>query len=315
MLAAWQVIAIAAVAVCCIGAWVFRTQGGRAALVMLAFAAAALTCVWISYEELPVEAWRRGSLAHSLAIFALPAIAAAGVAIVRARRGSSDRGRFLLPWRSWLLLACLWCGPSLLLYISQLAPFTGSGVPDVSFANSMWWAASSVVIYVSIPVLYAVAVRQRIRSYGLSLGFVRTEGIFIALIAPVVLVMVWLVSADERFQTVYPFYDFESGGDNAFVKLLMFEAAYGATFVALEFFFRGFLVFAGHPVLGIHAIPAMAFAYCLLHLGKPLPECASSLIGGLILGYVALRVRSIAAGVVAHLTIAWGMDAFVISRA
>ena len=315
MLAAWQVLTVAAVAVGCIAAWVSRTQGRRAAFVMLAFAAAALCCVWISYVELPVEAWRRGSLTHSLAIFALPMLAATIVAIVRARRGSGDRGRFLLAWRSWLLLACLWCGPALLLYVSQLAPFTGADLPDVSFANSMWWAASSVVIYVSIPVVYAAVARQRIRSYGLSLGFVRTEGIFIALIAPIVLVMVWLVSADERFQSVYPFYDFENGGDSAFVKLLVFEAAYGATFVALEFFFRGFLVFAGYPVLGVHAIPAMAFAYCLLHLGKPLPECASSLIGGLILGYVALRVRSIAAGVVAHLTIAWGMDAFVISRA
>ena len=313
MLAAWEIMLIAGVAVCAIAAWVYRAHGRTAAIVMLCFAAASLACVWVSYMELPVERWRHGSLLHSLAVFALPGAAATAVALVLARRNKTP-ARFLLPGSSWLFLACLWCGPALLLYISQLAPFTGSGVGDVSFANSLWWAASSVLIYVSIPVLYALVARQKVRSYGLSLGFVRSEGIFIALIAPVVLVMVWLVSADERFQTVYPFYDYANGGDNAFAKLLIFEAAYGATFVALEFFFRGFLVFAGYPVLGIHAIPAMAFAYCLLHLGKPMPECASSLIGGLILGYVALRVRSIAAGVVAHLTIAWGMDAFVVSR-
>ena len=313
MLAAWQVMLIAAVAVAVIAAWVHRTHGRRASVVMLAFAAAALTCVWISYQDLPVESWRRGSLWHSLAIFALPGAAATAIALVRARRG--PRGRFVMPGRSWLLLGCLWCGPALLLYVSQLAPFTGSDLPDVSFANSMWWAATSIAIYVSIPVVYALIARQKVRSYGLSLGFVQSEGIVIALIAPVVLVIVWLVSADERFQAVYPFYDYANGGDGTLVKLLAFEAAYGATFVALEFFFRGFLVFAGYPVLGIHAIPAMAFAYCLLHLGKPMPECASSLVGGLILGYVSLRLRSIAAGVVAHLTIAWGMDAFVISRA
>ena len=315
MLAAWQVMLIASLAVAVIAAWVRRVHGGRAALVMLAFAAASLACVWISFEELPVEQWRHGGLLHGLAIFALPAAAATAVAIVRVRRGSAARGRFLLPGRSWLLLACLWAGPPILLYVSQLAPFTGSDLPDISFANSAWWAGSSILIYVSIPVLYAAITRQRVRSYGLSLGFVRSEGVFIALIAPVMIVLVWLVSADERFQSVYPFYDYAHGGEGTIGKLLAFEALYGATFVALEFFFRGFLVFAGYPVLGIHAIPAMAFAYCLLHLGKPMPECASSLIGGLILGYIALRVRSIAAGVVAHLTIAWGMDAFVISRA
>jgi hypothetical protein len=55
----------------------------------------------------------------------------------------------------------------------------------------------------------------------------------------------------------------------------------------------------------------MAFAYCLLHLGKPMPECAASLVGGLILGFVSLRLKSIAVGVVAHLTLAWGVDAAV----
>ncbi|MGI9197202.1 MAG: CPBP family glutamic-type intramembrane protease [Candidatus Nanopelagicales bacterium] len=315
MLAAWQVMVIAALAVVVIAAWVRRVHGTQAALVMLAFAGAALACVWVSFEEFPVEQWRHGSLLHGLALFSLPAAAAALVAVVRVRRGHAARGRFLLAGRSWLLLGCLWAGPALLLYVSQLAPFTGSDLSDISFANSAWWAGSSILIYVSIPVLYAAIARQRVRSYGLSLGFVRSEGVVIALIAPVMIVLVWLVSADERFQAVYPFYDYAHGGDGAIGKLLAFEALYGATFVALEFFFRGFLVFAGYPVLGIHAIPAMAFAYCLLHLGKPMPECASSLVGGLVLGYVALRVRSIAAGVVAHLTIAWGMDAFVISRA
>ena len=182
MLAAWQVMLIAAVAVAVIAAWVYRTHGRRASVVMLAFAAAALTSVWISYQGLPVESWRRGSLWHSLAIFALPGAAATAVALVRVRRGA--RGRFFLPGRSWLLLACLWCGPALLLYVSQLAPFTGSDLPDISFANSMWWAATSIAIYVSIPVVYALIARQKVRSYGLSLGFVQSAGIVIALIAP-----------------------------------------------------------------------------------------------------------------------------------
>ena len=157
-------------------------------------------------------------------------------------------------------------------------------------------------------VAYARFTGQSVRSYGLSVRFVRSEAALIALIAPVALVIVWLASADQRFLDTYPFYSGEGW------SLVAFEAAYGATFVALEFFFRGFLVFAGQPVLGVHAVPVMAFAYCLLHLGKPMPEAVSSLIGGLILGYLALRLRSILAGVVAHLTIAWGMDSFVLSR-
>lgn len=302
MLAAWEVMAIAVVAILLIGEFVRRTYGPRAALVMLALAVASLTVVWIAYEVWPIEQWRRGNLAVGLAIFALPALA--GV-IIAWRRGVLSRSAIGF-------LVALWATPALLLHLSQLRLFDSAA--DPSFAHSLWWAAVTLTIYIAVPVAYALFTGQAIRSYGLSLGFIRSEAAFIALLAPAIVVLVWLVSSDERFLRTYPFYDYESGGDNALVKLLVFEVAYGATFVALEFFFRGFLVFAGLPILGVHAVPVMAFGYCLLHLGKPMPECASSLIGGLILGYVALRLRSIAAGVVAHLTMAWGMDAFVVGR-
>ena len=306
MLAGWQVITLAAVAVLVIFAVVWHVHGGRAAAVVLALSGASLLCVWISYEVLPVEQWRRGSLVNGLLVFALPGAAAVVIALARARRGTR------LTRDGWLFLALLWATPAVLLYVSQWQPASAGSDPD--FTNSMWWSVSTIAIYVAVPVAYAAIARQSVRGYGLSLKFARTEGALIVLVAPVVLVMVWLISADARFLQTYPFYDVASGGDGAWLKLLVFELAYGATFVALEFFFRGFLVFAGLPVLGIHAVPVMAFAYCLLHLGKPMPECASSLVGGLILGYLAVRFRSIAVGVVAHLTIAWGMDASVLSR-
>lgn len=295
MLSAWQVTTLAAAAATVIALWVRRSYGGRAAAVMAATAALALGCLWVAYQVAPVEAWRRDSLPVGLAIFALPALAAAAIALRRHRhRGLGVSGI------AYLLL--LWATPAVLLFVSQRHPF------DSEFANLMWWAASTIAIYVCVPVAYAKATGQPVRGYGLSLAFVRREGVLIALIVPVALALVWLVSDDARFQQTYPFYSGTGW------SLLGFEMAYGATFIALEFFFRGFLVFAGQPVLGVHAVPLMAFAYCLLHLGKPMPEAASSLIGGLVLGYLALRLRSILAGVVAHLTMAWGMDAAVLSR-
>lgn len=297
MLAAWQVITLAALAATGIALWVRRTYDGRAAAITASLSAAALACLWLAYEVIPIEQWRRESLPIGLAIFALPAATAVAIALVRARRTVTRP-----TLAATVYLTALWATPAILLYVSQRKPFNGD------LANLLWWAATSIAIYILVPVIYARTFGQSVRGYGLSVSFVRTEGILIALIAPVALAIVWLASADQRFLDTYPFYK----GDGW--SLVAFEVAYGASFVALEFFFRGFLVFAGQPVLGIHAVPVMAFTYCLLHLGKPLPEAASSLIGGLILGYLALRLRSILAGVVAHLTIAWGMDAFVLSR-
>jgi hypothetical protein len=297
VLEAWQAIAIAGAASLLISLWVRREHGGRAAAVMLALAGATLACIWVAYEVLPVEQWRKESLPVGLAIFALPALAGVTIAVTRARSEGSR-----LHGVDALYLALLWITPAALLYVSQRRPF-GSELADL-----LWWAATSLAIYSIVPIVYARISGQSVRGYGLSARFVRSEATLVLLIAPVALTIVWLASADQRFLDTYPFY----GGDGW--SLILFEAAYGATFVALEFFFRGFLVFAGQPVLGVHAVPVMAFAYCLLHLGKPMPEAVSSLIGGLILGYLALRLRSILAGVVAHLTIAWGMDASVLSR-
>ena len=297
MLATWQVILLAAAVLILLALWVRREHGARAATVMLGIAAASLACVWLAYEVIPVEQWRKESLPVGLAIFALPALVGVGIAVTRARaEGTRVRGT------DTLYLVLLWATPAVLLYVSQRRPF-GSDLADL-----LWWAGSTIAIYVLVPVAYARAAGQSVRSYGLSTRFVRSEATLVVLIAPVALAIVWLASSDQRFLDTYPFY----GGDGW--SLVAFEAAYGATFIALEFFFRGFLVFAGQPLLGVHAVPVMAFADCLLHLGKPMPEAVSSLLGGLILGYLALRLRSILAGVVAHLTIAWGMDAFVLGR-
>lgn len=297
MLSTWQVIGLTIVAATGMALWVRRAYGGRPAAIMALLAGAAVLCLWIAYEWLPVEQWRKESLPVGLAIFALPALAATVIAIRRARSDETP-----ITAASLAYLVALWATPAVLLYVSQRRPF---GTP---LADLLWWAGSSIALYALVPVVYARTFGQSIRGYGLSVSFVRSEATLIALIAPIALAIVWLASSDQRFLDTYPFYK----GDGW--QLLAFEAAYGASFIALEFFFRGFLVFAGQPVLGVHAVPVMAFAYCLLHLGKPLPEAASSLIGGLILGYLALRLRSILAGVVAHLTIAWGMDAFVLGR-
>ena len=297
MLDAWQVITLAASSILIIALWVSSTYGRQAAVVMLALSAITLGCVWIAYEVAPVEAWRRDNLLVGLVIFAIPAAAGGLLALVRARRRGCRLDR-----QSVVYLALLWVTPAMLLYVSQRRPWDGE------LSNLMWWAGTTISIYVLVPVAYARWAGQSVRGYGLSVAFVRREGILIALIAPVALALAWFVSADARFQEVYPFYDGDGAG------LLAFEFAYGASFIALEFFFRGFLVFAGQPVLGVYAIPVMAMSYCLLHLGKPLPETVASLVGGLILGYLALRLRSILAGVVAHLTMAWGMDAAVLTR-
>jgi hypothetical protein len=89
---------------------------------------------------------------------------------------------------------------------------------------------------------------------------------------------------------------------------LLYEISYGLDFVSIELFFRGLLVLGLARWAGSKAILPMAAFYCTVHFGKPLGECISSFFGGLILGVLAFRTRSILGGLMVHLGLAWMME-------
>jgi hypothetical protein len=89
---------------------------------------------------------------------------------------------------------------------------------------------------------------------------------------------------------------------------LLYELTYGMDFLSIELFFRGLLVVCLIRYAGEKAILPMAAFYCTIHFGKPLAECISSFFGGMILGVIALRTRSILGGLIVHLGLAWLME-------
>jgi hypothetical protein len=88
----------------------------------------------------------------------------------------------------------------------------------------------------------------------------------------------------------------------------LYELSYGLDFLSIELFFRGLLVIGLVRYAGEKAILPMAAFYCTIHFGKPLGECISSFFGGMILGVIALRTRSILGGLIVHLGLAWLME-------
>lgn len=89
---------------------------------------------------------------------------------------------------------------------------------------------------------------------------------------------------------------------------LGYELSYGLDFLSIELFFRGLLVIGLMRYAGEQAILPMAAFYCTIHFGKPLGECISSYFGGMVLGVLAYRTRSILGGLIVHLGLAWMME-------
>ena len=131
------------------------------------------------------------------------------------------------------------------------------------------------------------------------------------IVAPLVIV----ASFEAGFSNYYPMYRrYEITAANnptdipAWLFALCYETVYGMDFFNVEFLFRGALVIGVSQVIGKEAILPMVSVYCVLHFGKPLGECISSVFGGYILGVVAFYTRNIWGGVIVHVGLAWMME-------
>ena len=139
-------------------------------------------------------------------------------------------------------------------------------------------------------------------------GLLKHAWIYVAGFA-IVLPLVFVVAPTPGFPETYPFYR-AAGRDLG--PTLLWEASYAAQFAALEFFFRGFLLFGAFRVVGPWAIFAMMLPYLAIHFPKPPLEALASIVAGAALGLVALRTKSIVFGVVIHVGVAWTMDALAV---
>ncbi len=171
--------------------------------------------------------------------------------------------------------------------------------------SNVGWVVGCFGCYVAIPTLVA--------RFGMGLspldcyisprGYAKQLPKYAALFLPVA-VAVGLAVRDPEFLYQYPFYQDALGP----LDQISWELAYAFQFFCLEFFFRGFALRGLSPELGAMAAVVSMLPYCMIHFGKPLPECLGSIVAGLVLGTLALDTRSIWGGVTIHVAVAWSMD-------
>jgi membrane protease YdiL (CAAX protease family) len=192
-------------------------------------------------------------------------------------------------------------------HFQQFFPGLTAGVPlpRVALYALFWWAGSCLVMWLAIPLLILRLLGRRPSDYGLCLpapsGHLWIYPILFLLMLPVLLG----VARTAAFLRTYPFYPFAVSHPGNWA---LFEVAYGLQFIAVEFFFRGFLLWILARRIGDLAVLVSMVPYCMIHFQKPLFECLGSIVAGLVLGFLALRTRSIAGGVVLHYAVALSMD-------
>ncbi len=183
---------------------------------------------------------------------------------------------------------------------------------------------AGVFLVVIIPVfIIKFGFKQNLSDYGLGLPpkGKRMLGTMVFLTLTLFCILpFYIASNDKSMQEVYPFYK----NLHSFSKFIIYELTYFPFFVAIEFIFRGYLLFglagvkdfeienAGGGTPGQfyfyrYAILIQMLSYTAWHLGKPFPELWGTPVWGLAAGVCTFAVRSIWPATFSH----WILNVFL----
>ena len=180
---------------------------------------------------------------------------------------------------------------------------------ELDFYGKIYWVIFGIVFYFIIPWIFIRLAGDRLRDYGVRLP--SSYGhlwIYVAMLLAVV-VMAYFASFQESFLRTYPYYSYFREEP---LYYGLFWAGRAVRFFALEFFFRGYLLFSLKPKFGDASFFVSMVPYCMLHFGKPMAETVFALVGGIIFCWIAARTKSIWGAVVLHVCLALAMDFFAI---
>lgn len=166
-----------------------------------------------------------------------------------------------------------------------------------------------VMLFIPCTIYWLLADKKREHLYGFHAKGVVLWPYFVLIL--LMLPLLFAAGSQADFQATYPRaarLAIPHSDPYWLAGTLLYEALYSIDYVVTEAFFRGFLIIPFARIVGPRAILPMCAFYVSIHFDKPLGECISSFFGGLILGILAYRTKSIYGGVIVHLGIALGME-------
>lgn len=166
----------------------------------------------------------------------------------------------------------------------------------------------------SIPIVKLV-LKQKAEDVGLKLKE-NKKSVIIILIALVIVPIISLSSLiDTEMTALYPL-----GGDKIFASpwfFILYYISYVAYYFSWEYLFRGFSFYnIGNRYGYALAIAVTTMISALIHssiagFGKPFTETFSAIIGGIILGFIAYKSKSIYPSLFIHFLLGFTLDIFI----
>ncbi len=154
--------------------------------------------------------------------------------------------------------------------------------------------------------------KKKLRDFGFRFGDARYGLIFVLIMAPYILWIVYAGSSGVVIQNEYPLSKSTMGHLYLFIIVEIFYLIY---YIGFEFLFRGFMLFGLEKRYGaLAAILIQTIPSAIIHIGKPASESFGAIFAGLVFGYLAIRTRSVLYPLLLHAIIGIGTDIFVTLR-
>lgn len=184
--------------------------------------------------------------------------------------------------------------------------------PNVYLIEYIYWFIGDFFTFFILPVLIIKTLfKEKIKDYGISFGDYKT-GLKITIIFLLVMIpLVWFASSQNDFIKTYPQLKQARGSWQTF---FIFETGLLIYMFAWEFIWRGFMLFGLEKKFGYYSVLIQMIPFLILHNGKPPLETFGAIIGGIALGILALRTRSIFYCVIVHASVMISIDFISVMR-
>lgn len=161
------------------------------------------------------------------------------------------------------------------------------------------------IFFVTPFLIIKLIFKEKITGYGLTLGD-KKFGIKATLISvSFMFVIVWFVSASNEFASIYPHLQSAKESWRIFI---IYQIGMLLYMLSWEFVWRGYMLFGLKEKFGYYAVLIQMIPFVILHNGKPPLETFSSILGGIVLGILALRTFSIWYCVIIHFLLMLSID-------
>ncbi len=183
-----------------------------------------------------------------------------------------------------------------------------SSNPAVLFYEFGYWYAGDFFTLFILPFLIIKFIlKDRVANYGVTVGDykagLKLSAVFIIIMVPVI----WFASSEPAFIITYPLL---VSARNSWTIFFIYELGLIVYLFAWEFIWRGFMLFGLKEKFGYYAVIIQMIPFLILHNGKPPAETFGAIIGGIALGILAYRTRSIYYCVITHSGVMFTIDIF-----